>query len=104
MYSNVSDTSTAALSVSSCTPKKNEIRQRIKSRGKSQPDVLQNAICKVTSLLENKYSSTASSSSLKLETEEDTAFCQLILSLLTKMPQDKNKEKKKEILRIIYDM
>ncbi|XP_029171627.1 uncharacterized protein LOC114940988 [Nylanderia fulva] len=83
---------------------KKGLNSKIKSKGKSQPDVA-NAISKVTSLLENKYSSPVStvSSSLKPEVEEDVAFCQLILSSLTKM-QGCKKEKKKDILRIIYDI
>lgn len=77
----------------------------MKVKGKSQQDVLQSTISKVSSILENRYSSTSSSSSsLKSEIEEDLAFCQLILSSLTNMSQCKKTDKKKELLRIIYDM
>lgn len=101
--SNVSDTSSTSI-LSIPTRNKGITGQRIKSKDKLQSD-LQGTISKVTSLLENKYSSTVSqSASLKPEMEEDVAFCQLILSLLTRMDLYKNTEKKKEILRIIYDL
>ncbi|XP_018369135.1 PREDICTED: putative uncharacterized protein DDB_G0282133 [Trachymyrmex cornetzi] len=73
-----------------------------KSKGKSQPDFLQNAVCKVTSLLENR-STTSLLSSFNSEIPEDVAFCQLILSLLKNMLQSE-KTQKKEILRIMYDL
>lgn len=92
-----SDTSSISVLSASDYTRKKGLNSQIKSKRKSQPDVA-NAISKVTSLLENKYSSTTStvSSSLKPEVEEDVAFCQLMLSLLTKMQQCKSAEKKRK--------
>lgn len=98
------DTSSSTLSVSNYI-EKNKLSGQRKSK-KNSPDI-ENAICKVTSLLENRYNSSSiasSSPSLKPEATEDMSFCQLVLSLLKNMPEDQNREKKKEILRIIYDM
>ncbi|XP_029167123.1 uncharacterized protein LOC114937702 [Nylanderia fulva] len=82
--SDISETnSVSELSTSAAVQKKDLLSKR-KVKGK-QPDVLHNAICKVTFLLENKYS-TSSQSTLKPEVEEDVAFCQLILSTLINMP------------------
>ncbi|XP_067204903.1 uncharacterized protein [Linepithema humile] len=99
---NVSDTSSTSLN-STDIREKSLIRQGIKFKKKSQPDTLQNTISKVSSLIENRFHSTTSSF-LKQEIEEDVAFCQLILSSLKRMPENKSKEKKKEIFRIIYDI
>lgn len=77
---------------------------RIKPKRKPQTDLLQNTICKVTSLLENKYSTTSSALSINSEVQEDLALCQLILSMLKNLSQSEKIEKKKQILRIIYDM
>ncbi|KYN09318.1 PREDICTED: uncharacterized protein LOC108769865 [Trachymyrmex cornetzi] len=84
--------------------KQNLSTLRIKPKGKSEQDLLQNTICKVTSLLENKYSTTSSTLSINSEVQEDLTFCQLILSLLKNLPQSEKTEKKKQILRIIYDL
>lgn len=106
MHSNVSgSSSTSAVSVSGHTRDKDLIGKQIKSKGKSQPDVLENANGKVTSLLENRCVPVSSSpSSLKPEIEEDMAFCQLILSLFINMPQCTKADKKKEMLRILFDI
>lgn len=106
MHSNVSDSSSiSAVSVSGYTQDKGLIEQRIKSKGKSQSDVLENAIGKVTSLLENRCVPISStSSSLKPEIEEDMAFCQLILLLFVNMSQCTKADKKKAVLRILFDM
>lgn len=106
MHSNVSDSSSiSAISVSGYTRDKGLIGQRIKSKEKSQPDVLENAIRKVTCLLENRCVPVSSSpSSLKPEIEEDTAFCQLILSLFVNMSEYTKADKKKTMLRILFDM
>ncbi|XP_067209312.1 uncharacterized protein [Linepithema humile] len=98
-----SDASSISVLSASDYARKKGLSSQIKSKGKSQSDVV-NAISKVTSLLENKYSSkTAStvSSSLKPKVEEDVAFCQLMLSLLIKMQQCKNTEKKGNIAHYI---
>lgn len=106
MHSNVSDSSSiSAASVSGYARDKDLIGQRLKSKGKSKSDVLENAIGKVTSLLENRYAPVSSSpSSLKPEIEEDIAFCQLILSLFINMPQCTKADKKKAMLRILFDI
>ncbi|XP_011685849.1 PREDICTED: cell wall protein RBR3-like [Wasmannia auropunctata] len=100
-YTSTSD-ACSTLSVSDTRKKNLSGLQRTKSRGKSQPDLLQNAVHRVTSLLENRCSPT--SSTLDPEIQEDVALCQLILSLLKNMPQPKRTEKRKEILRIIYEL
>ncbi|CAL1683813.1 unnamed protein product [Lasius platythorax] len=105
LHSNVSDSSSISASVSGYTRDNGLIGQRIKLKGKSQPDVLENAIGKVTSLLENRCVPVSSTpSSLKPEIEEDMAFCQLILSLFVNMSQCTKADKKKAVLRILFDM
>lgn len=67
--------------------------------------MLENAIGKVTSLLENRCVPVSlSPTSLKPKIEEDMAFCQLIFSLFVNMPQCTKADKKKAILRILYDL
>ncbi|XP_025158759.1 uncharacterized protein LOC105188294 isoform X3 [Harpegnathos saltator] len=82
---------------------KSVVGQRIKPEGKFQPDILKNAIGKVTSSSENTCVP-FSQSSLKPEVEEDSAFCQLILSALNNMTKNMKIKKKKAILGLLYDV
>lgn len=90
-YYSSSETCSSALSIPD-SQRKNLSRQQTKLKGRSL-DFLQNAICKVTSLLESRRSETPSSS-FSLEVQEDVVFCQLLLSLFKNMPDSKSRKKK----------
>ncbi|XP_029162393.1 transcription factor Adf-1-like [Nylanderia fulva] len=103
VHLNFSDSSsTSATNVSSCMQDKSFITQQKKT--KEKPDVLESAIGKVISLLENRCALVSSSPSfVKPEIEEDLAFGQLVFSSFVNMPQETKADKRIAIMHILYN-